>query len=154
MSATAHDQLLEEAFQLWGRTMVRTDPSRLESWAGLGLTLTQLRVLFILRDNPNLTAGALAEGLAVTPPTLTRIMDRLVRHDLVRRLVDDEDRRCVCHSLTERGLETVEEIARTGRAFLYDVLRRLSREQLERLVAGLRDLLEATEAAQRAGVKP
>ena len=153
MSASARDQLLEEAFQLWGRTIVRTDPGRLEAWAGLGLTMTQLRVLFILRDSPNMTAGALAERLAVTPPTLTRIMDRLVGQNLVRRLLDAEDRRCVRHCLTDGGLETVEEMARTARAFLYDVLHRLSPEQLERLASALRDLLEATEAAQRAGVK-
>lgn len=153
MARINHDQLLEEAFQLFGRTVVRTDPGRLAAWADLGLTMTQLRVLFILRANPGLTAGALAEHLSVTPPTLTRIMDRLVRHNLVEREVDAEDRRCVRHNLTDKGLATVDEMERTGRAVIYDVLRRLTPVQLERVVLALRELLAAIEEAQRAQVE-
>ena len=148
-----HDPLLEEAFQLFGRAIARTDPGRLEAWVGLGLTMTQLRVLFILRAEGDLTAGALAERLDVTPPTLTRIMDRLVRHNLVRREVDVEDRRCVRHYLSDQGVTAVAELERTGRAFITDILRHLSPRHLERLVVALRDVLEATEAAQRDAVK-
>ena len=150
MAQSDHDQLLEEGFQLLGRTVVRTDPGRLAAWAGLGLTMTQLRVMFLLRANPDMSAGALADELSVTPPTLTRIMDRLVRNSLVGREVDPQDRRCVRHRLTPEGMATVEGIERTGRAAFYDILRRLTPEQLERVVLALRDLLAAIETAQRA----
>jgi DNA-binding MarR family transcriptional regulator len=138
-------ELRSEAFQLFGWLVTRSDPSRLEAWAGLGLTMTQLRVLFMLRADDGLAAGALAERLGVTPSTLTRIMDRLVRNHLVRRVSDDGDRRLVRHHLSGRGSRTVTEVERTGRERMNDILARLSEEQLDRLVLALRDLHGATE---------
>ncbi len=142
--------LRDEAFQLFGRIVTRSDPGRLEAWAGLGLSMTQLRVLFILRGESGLSAGGLAERLSVTASTLTRIMDRLVRNELVRREVDGDDRRLVRHYLTQAGLRSVEEMERTGRARMNQVFGRLSRDQLERLVQALRDLTDAAEAVQAA----
>lgn len=142
--------LRDEAFHLFVSLVARSDPSRLEAWVGLGLTMTQLRVLFVLREEPGLSAGALAERLGVTPSTLTRLMDRLVRTDLVRRETGDDDRRLVRHYLSRRGLASVEELERTGRARMNDVLARLSPEQLERLVLALRDMAAAMEAYQQA----
>ena len=149
--------LREEAFHLFGRILTRSDPGRLEAWACVGLTMTQLRVLFMLRAESGLSAGALAERLRVTPSTLTRIMDRLVRVELVRREEDNDDRRLVCHYLTAAGLHTLEELERTGRERMNQIFSRLSRRQLERLTLALRDLSAAAEADQaledrRAGV--
>lgn len=145
-----NNNLLEEAFHLLARTIVRSDPSRLEAWAGVGLTMTQLRVLFLVRENQGASAGMLAESLKVTPSTLTRIMDRLVRNHLVRRQMDDGDRRLVRHYLTPVGQDMVAELERTGREQFYNVFRRMTPEQLERLVAALRDLAAAADAAESA----
>src|SRR3970040_2212899 len=73
------ESLREQAFHLLGRAITRSDPGHLEAWVELGLTLTQLRVLFQLQAEDGASAGALAERLKVTPSTLTRIVDRLVR---------------------------------------------------------------------------
>jgi DNA-binding MarR family transcriptional regulator len=140
---------LEEAFLLLARTIVHSDPSRLEAWAGLGLTMTQLRVLFFVRANEGASAGMLADSLKVTPSTLTRIMDRLVRNRLVQRMVDDGDRRLVRHYLTPRAQQMVEEVERTGREELFAIFQEMTQEQLERLIAALRDLFAASEAAER-----
>ncbi len=144
----ADDRLREEIFQLLGRIIIRSDPGRLEAWAELGLTMTQLRVLFLLRAEDGLSAGALAERLTVTPSTFTRIMDRLVRHDLVRRQSDHGDRRLVRHYLTPSGRRAVEEVERTGRARMNMAFSRLTTEQLQRLLLALRDLGAAAEAAE------
>src|SRR5262245_24339307 len=100
----------EEAFLLFGRLVARMDPSRLEAWADLGLTMTQLRLPFLLRASDGLCAGDIADQLRVTPSTLTRIMDRLVRHELVHRETDCNDRRMVRHHLTAEARRTIEEI--------------------------------------------
>ena len=152
MREVDHDQLLEEAFQLLGRTMVRMDLGRLDTWVAQGLTITQMRVLFILRGNAGLTAGALSDRLGVTPPTVTRIIDRLVENDLVRREVDRQDRRCVRHDLSQEGLAAIAKIERAGRALMMESLQRLSPVELERLVAALGDLL-AVEAGQQLAVE-
>jgi DNA-binding MarR family transcriptional regulator len=151
-------ELFDQAYHLLGRVIVRSDPGRLEAWAGLGLTITQIRVLFILRENEGLPARALAETLRVTPSTLTRIMDRLVRDNLVTREEDPDDRRLVRHYLSAAARETVEAIERQARERMDNVLSRLTREQREDLVEALTHLaaaseeVEAEETAVKVGV--
>ena len=131
-----------------GRIITRSDPGRLEAWAGVGLTMTQLRVLFLLREDRGMTARALAESLSVTPSTLTRIMDRLVRSELVQREEDREDRRLVRHYLTPTALGMVSELERTARERMGKGLNRLSPDQLDRLVEALRDFAAAAEEVE------
>ena len=142
------DPLREQAFMLFARTIARSDPARLEAWVELGLTMTQLRVLFLLRTEDGASAGAMAESLKVTPSTLTRIVDRLVRQGLVQRETDDGDRRLVRHYVSTRGASTVEELERSGRARMNEVMDRLSAPQLERLVLALEDLTAALDAQE------
>ena len=141
------EDLRNEAFALLGRIVFRSDPGRLEALAGLGLTMTQLRALFSLRAEGGSPAGTLAETLGVTPSTLTRLMDRLVRNQLVSREPDERDRRLVRHVLTEKGMKTVAEVERFGRARMNRILEHLTAEQLTRLVLALRDLNGAAEAS-------
>ena len=142
------DALQERAFLLFGRAITRSDPDRLEAWGERGLTLTQLRVLFVLRAGDGASAGAMAEALKVAPSTLTRIVDRLVRQGLVLRETDDGDRRMVRHYLSASGARTVEELERGARARMNEVMDRLSAPQLERLVSALDDLTAALDAQE------
>ena len=123
--------LREQAFHLFGRAITRSDPGHLEAWVELGLTLTQLRALFQLRTEDGAAAGALADRLKVTPSTLTRIVDRLVRH-----------------YLSANGARTVEELERGARARMNEVMERLTNAQLERLVLALSDLTDALDAQE------
>jgi DNA-binding MarR family transcriptional regulator len=145
----SQEDVIDQTIRLYGRTLALVDPSRLEAWVGLGLTMTQLGVLFLLRQEEGMPAGLLAERLRVTPSTLTRMVDRLVRLNLVRRQEDSNDRRLVRHYLTPEGAQSLEEMARTARAYLTEILQRLPREKLERLVEALEDLSQAAEAVEK-----
>jgi len=149
LSLASQEEIIEQTIRLYGSTLALVDPSRLEAWVGLGLTTTQLGVLFLLRREVGAPAGLLAERLRVTPSTLTRIVDRLVRLNLVRRQEDCDDRRLVRHYLTPEGAQSLEEMARTARAYLTEILRQLPREKLERLLEALQDLIQAAEAVDR-----
>jgi DNA-binding MarR family transcriptional regulator len=139
-----HDpEIMEKAMGLYLRAASIIDPIRVRTWKDLELTVTQLLVLFSLRGAPGMPAGALAEDLRVTPPTVTGLVDRLVRMGLVRREEDSKDRRLVRNVLTERGEEALGEVEREGRAFLTQLFEHLSAGQLSRLV----DCLEALVAA-------
>lgn len=148
------EETIEQTIRLYVRTLALVDPSRLEAWVGLGLTMTQLGVLFLLRREAGAPAGLLAERLRVTPSTVTRIVDRLVRLRLVRRQEDREDRRVVRHYLTQQGAQSLEEMARTARVYLTEILRQLPRGKLERLFEALQDLEQAAEAVDTGALAP
>lgn len=141
-----HDpKTLEKAMGLYLRTAGIIDPFRMRTWKGLELTVTQLRLLLVLRESPGAPAGVLAERLRVTPPTVTGLVDRLVRSGAVRREEDPRDRRLVRNVLTERGQEVLGEVEREGRTFLTQLFERLSAEQLSGLVKSLEALAAAAE---------
>jgi DNA-binding MarR family transcriptional regulator len=140
-----HPETLEKAMGLYLRSAGMIDPFRMRTWKGLELTVTQLRVLLVLREDPGAPAGVLAERLRVTPPTVTGLVDRLVRSGAVQREEDPKDRRLVRNVLTERGQEVLGEVEREGRTFLTQVFERLSKEQLSGLVESLEALVAAGE---------
>jgi len=139
-------ELRTQAFQLLAQLLVGADPARMEQWAGLGLTMTQVRVLSTLQMQDGLAAGELAERLNVRPSTVTRIVDRLVQNKLVARDVDESDRRLVRHRLTKKGASVFRELQSMGRERVSRVFERLDDEQVKRVVEALRDLNEAVEA--------
>lgn len=136
---------IERAVRLYVRSLGVVDPIRFQRWGEQDLTLAQLRLLMLLRARPGATAGALAAELRVTPPTITGLVDRLVRQHLVRREEDPLDRRLVRNELTDVGLAVVGEIERAGRAHLAEIFQRMGEDRLQQFVAGLEALIEAAE---------
>ena len=78
-------------------------------WHAAQLTLAQVRVLRWLAKQP-LSLGQLGNDLALAPPSMTRLVDRLEERGLIERHRDNEDRRRVLASLTRAGRQLVSEI--------------------------------------------
>src|ERR1700691_5325052 len=76
--------------------------------AGEEVTLTQYRSLVVLASRGPQGVAALAEAVAVTPPTAPRLAARRVPKGLVRRRTDRQDRRQVRIALTEAGRRLVD----------------------------------------------
>lgn len=121
------------------------DPLRFRAWAELGLTTAQLRVLFLIREGPGVTAGELAHRLSVTPPTISGIVDRLVRLDLVRREDDESDRRLVRNVLTEAGSNACTRLERGVEIFTRRILVEMNHEDLSAFVVGLKAFVNASQ---------
>jgi DNA-binding MarR family transcriptional regulator len=135
------------AMKLYAQSMSIVDPIRLRLWSEAELTTSQLRLLFVVREQPGATLTALATHLRVSPPTATGVVDRLVRQGYVRRDADPGDRRFVCHHLTPRGVSVLGELEREGRMLLDGILERLSDAEIDELVRGLQLLNDAAETA-------
>lgn len=76
----------------------------------LGLTVPQLMCLkavgeFEDQHVTEITVAAVAQRVQLSPATVSRIVDRLVRVDLITRERRAKDRRKVCLALTTTGLE-------------------------------------------------
>lgn len=126
------------------------DPSRLALWEELGLTMAQLRVLYIVREEQDATAGRIADRLGVRASTGTGIADRLVAQGLVERQGDEQDRRVVRILLTPLGEQVIGEITAASRAFIGTILRELDDHALRKLVLGL---VALNREAQRMGLQ-
>jgi DNA-binding MarR family transcriptional regulator len=74
------------------------------------VTLTQYRTLVVLASRGPQNLAGLAEAVGVTPATATRMCDRLVRKDLVRRRTERGDRRQLRVALTEKGRSLVDAV--------------------------------------------
>ncbi|NUR87442.1 MAG: MarR family transcriptional regulator [Nonomuraea sp.] len=68
-----------------------------------GSTIEQWRVLTLLADGHGHAMRELADYAFVPPPTLTRIVDRMIADSLVYRRVDPDDRRRVLIFASARG---------------------------------------------------
>jgi DNA-binding MarR family transcriptional regulator len=104
------------------------------------LSLTQLRVLAILRDRrPRMTA--LADHLGLDRSSLSGLVDRAAQRGLVRRAPAEADRRAVEVFLTPDGHELAERLYGEILAALTPLLDRLALAERRRLRALLERLL-------------
>jgi DNA-binding MarR family transcriptional regulator len=135
--------LFERSVTAYAHALRVLDPLRFQLWSDRGLTMPQARVLFTLIEHGERSAGELADELAVTPPTITGITDRLVKQGLVERREDPRDRRIVRLCLTDEGRQLTVEIAEKSRAHLHEVFKTLTEARLGEICSALEDLAAA-----------
>ncbi len=71
--------------------------------APYGLTHTQFFLLIALYEKDGLTAGELADKIAVDKATMTGLLDRMERDGFIRREQDPDDRRSYRIRLTPKA---------------------------------------------------
>ncbi|MGJ6967241.1 MarR family winged helix-turn-helix transcriptional regulator [Streptosporangium sp. G11] len=130
------DALVRNTFQVAG-VLTRIGAER-------DLSLTQLRVLGILRDRrPRMTE--LAAFLGLDKSTLSGLIDRAERRGLVARGKNPQDRRVVDVFLTPAGLELAEQVYGEVRRALASATDRLDPQDSDRLVQLLHAVLRSPD---------
>jgi DNA-binding MarR family transcriptional regulator len=97
-----------------------------------------------MRETPGVTAGELASRLGVTPPTISGIVDRLVKLALVRREDDESDRRLVRNFLSDAGESACGRLERGLDVFTRRIIIEMNHQDLEALIAGLQAFIKAS----------
>ena len=110
--------------------------------AGEDVTLTQYRSLVVLASRGPKTVAELADLVAVTPPTASRLCDRLVKKGLIRRRAGRHDRRQVHIALTETGRELIDTVTVRRRREIADLLAAIPLETQRSVVTALAKLAE------------
>lgn len=110
---------------------------------GEEVTLTQYRSLVVLASRGPQGVASLAQALGVTPPTASRLCERLVRKGLVRRRTDRHDRRQVRVALSASGRQLVDAVTERRRDEITQLLASIDPSARGSLAAGLRQLSEA-----------
>jgi DNA-binding MarR family transcriptional regulator len=128
----------------------RAVSDRLTRSIGLdGISSDHWRVLRQLSDEAGHPMGEIAERLEMNPPTLTKLVDRMVGQSLVQRAADAEDNRRVLVFATDAGLELLRQLqprVDQHHAALGALLGERNAHQLERLLVLLIDASEQPSA--------
>ena len=115
---------------------------------GHGTSLPVWRVVAALSARPGQTVTALAAASLLQQPTMTKLLDRMVRDGLVARAPDARDRRVVRVSLTPEGAAKAAELAAAAERHEAEVLVR--HPQAEGIKAVLRDIIARSGPARHA----
>ena len=134
-----------------GRVVSRWASRRgFDSMMSLPLTIQQLKLLMLIVTEGPVTAHRVAEELALTPATVSGIVDRLVERDLVVRDHDATDRRVRPLRATPAGAEIVAGLTEMGTWHEQTVLSRLTTDDLRALAQGFRAVRRAVEEIEGA----
>lgn len=129
---------LEEMIAKLSAYISRMEEEAREQYNFKDLTITQMHYLEMISDleNPNLTELAMA--MALTKPTITVLVDKLIEKEFVYKVQSDADRRSTHLHLTAKGklINQMHEYAHKRMA--EEVGRKVSPEELIQLS----DLLE------------
>ncbi len=120
---------------LWGRAS--TAP----------VSASQIRVLFILEHHDGINLRSLADALGSTPPSTSRLCDRLQAVGFVERGPSAASRRELRLRLSRRGRAFLEELRARRESALKSVLEQMPSAQRTALLEGL-EAFCATAAAQ------
>lgn len=88
-----------------------------------------------LSHHEKLTMSGIGCHLSVPKSHVTSLVDKLIKDDLVERLLDPSDRRIIYIQLTEKGKDTLKMIKAVISEELRNKLSLLNKEQLETLCA-------------------
>jgi MarR family transcriptional regulator, organic hydroperoxide resistance regulator len=118
---------------------------------GLGITPGQVNALLMLFFNDNLTMGELSGEIYLAESAATRLVNRLVNLNLVKRRGDDKDRRVVRVTLTAYGRQLAR-LVFERRSFRFNNLAQsLSPEERERLIVSLQAVMRVFAAQEKDG---
>ena len=110
-----------------------------------GTSLPMWRALAALLARPGETVTGLAEACLLQQPTMTKLLDRMVRDGLVTRAPDARDRRIVRVALTPDGEARATELAAAAERYEARVLAR--HPEAEGIKAVLRDIIAGSGPA-------
>lgn len=92
------------------------------------LTVDQWTVLRTIYENPDLTNKEMAELCGKDQPTLTRIIDLLIKKELAERITNSSDRRSLRLQITKKGKNKIQEIAPKVAEFRMQAWKNLNEE--------------------------
>jgi DNA-binding MarR family transcriptional regulator len=111
--------------------------------AASGLAPARLSALSVLVFGGAMSLNDLARAEQVRPPTMSRIVDALKSEGLLRRTVNQQDRRAVVLEATEKGTAILWQGRKRRVKFLAKHLSRLSEQDRKQIEAAIKSIQKA-----------
>lgn len=108
------------------------------------LTHTQYKILMLLFHNLGkpIRQADIEAHLSMTNPSVTGIIQNLEKKEFVERIQNPDDKRSKLVKLTERAVSMEEELYSLGESLEAQVIRNLTTEESQQLIALLKKVLE------------
>ena len=110
----------------------KLDAVRTEVWTKADVSVMQMRVLRYVEANPGAANMNVAEGLGVTRPSISAVLERLDQRGLITREISKRDRRGIEIGLTKEGAKLLQSSKAEIKAAT-DLLGPLNDAELDRL---------------------
>lgn len=107
------------------------------------ITAPQFQALQILINNEEMTIGELSQKMALACSTITDLIDRMEKAELVLRRKSRKDKRVVIVEVLPRGHEILEKVLKKRRVYLRGKMADYQLEEMELLRGQLATLYEA-----------
>lgn len=111
----------------------------------LNLTVAEFKLIRAIRDEEVLSAGELAKRLGLSSSRITRIIEGLVKKNIVQKDSGGSDRRVVHIRLTAVGLSTRQTLQQMYISVHRDIIDLLPSDAGESVMLAMQKLREATE---------
>jgi len=105
---------------------------------GSDISIPQFRTLGFIQRNPDSSLSNLAEHLGLTLPSVSKLVDGLVKQKLVTRRESTADRRMLTLVLTKAGASIVDSARASAQANLAQKLGHLSIDELETIYQAMK----------------
>ena len=102
-------EIIDEVLVALRRVIRATDLHSKHLAKTTGLTAPQILLLHSIRDKGEVTIGELANQVSLSQATVTTILDRLEKRELIYRERSKQDKRKVHAYLTDAGINTLKE---------------------------------------------
>lgn len=106
----------------------------------MNITDPQFIALQHIVNNQQLTIGELSQRMSLACSTITDLIDRMEKNELVLREKDEQDKRVVRLKVQPKGNEIVKQVLKKRREYLSEKLTDLSENEKELLLKGLKHL--------------
>jgi DNA-binding MarR family transcriptional regulator len=117
-------------------------PDMFRAFGELELSFTQVKALFLLADNGELTVKELAARLSLSDAAMSRAVDGLVQRDFVARRECERDRRLREIALLPQGRQVLDRVTAVREAALAEFVAGLTEADRAALHAALLPIVE------------
>lgn len=109
---------------------------------GLDITIDQWLLLTTLRNNPDATQQQIAEAVFKDYASITRMIEILVKKEIIRRHFNPEDRRRSSLEITDKGLQVLTDIEPIIQSNRHTALEGISDAEIASLKATLNKIAD------------
>jgi len=136
---------VEKISSLFGRIIANSlEFTAPDETPDMDLTFQQLQALIYAGQHNASSVGDIAAGLDISHPAAVKLIERLLRKELVTKSEDSHDRRVSHVTLTDSGRRIVEHTQTRRAAMIQRALQDMTPGEQSGLITGLEKLLAAT----------